>query len=43
MKYERPNAFIIYVEYTNVITTSGSGPLILGEDTGEDNIEIIAF
>ena len=43
MKYEKPNAFIIYVEYTNVITTSGPGPLIPGEDNGEDNVEITAF
>ena len=43
MKYEEPNAFIIYSEYNNVITTSVPGPLIPGEDTGEDNIEISAF
>ncbi len=43
MKYEEPNALIIYVAHTNVITTSVPGPLIPGEDTGDDNIEIVDF
>ena len=36
MKYEKPIALIIYLEETNVITASVTGPLIPGVDTGED-------
>lgn len=35
MKYEKPNASIIYLDDVNVITAS-TGPLIPGVDTGED-------
>lgn len=36
MKYEKPKASIFYLEDVNVITASVTGPLIPGEDTGED-------
>lgn len=36
MKYEKPNMSIIILEDMNVITTSVTGPLIPGVDTGDD-------
>lgn len=36
MKYEKPNMTIVFLEDTNVITTSVTGPLRPGVDTGED-------